>query len=104
VIDGTSFWGLGAGVRVTPWDWSFDLDEQEAAEKPAGCPEGAVLASEAIPHAIEEKVPRLAVSGHIHQCWGWNRVSAGRGSSISVRTGPCSKSEGRESAITMRRR
>jgi uncharacterized protein len=83
-IDGTAFWGLGAGVPVTPWGWSFDLDEEQAADKLAGCPEGAVLAlhsppkgyvdgglgSEAILHAIEEKRPPLAVCGHIHQCWG----------------------------------
>ncbi|HEY6776329.1 MAG TPA: metallophosphoesterase family protein [Thermoleophilaceae bacterium] len=83
-IDGTAFWGLGAGVPVTPWDWSFDLDEEQAAGRLTGCPEGAVLAlhsppkghvdaglgSEAILRAIEEKRPPLAVCGHIHQCWG----------------------------------
>ena len=71
-------------MPVTPWDWSFDLGEQQAADKLSGCPEGAVLAlhsppkghvdaglgSEAILHAIEEKRPPLAVCGHIHQCWG----------------------------------
>ena len=31
-IDGVTFFGLGAGIPVTPWDWSFDLDEDEAAE------------------------------------------------------------------------
>jgi Icc-related predicted phosphoesterase len=83
-VDGTAFWGLGAGVPVTPWEWSFDLHENEAAEGLADCPEGAVLVlhsppkghvddglgSEAILHAIEEKRPPLAVCGHIHQCWG----------------------------------
>lgn len=83
-VDGTALWGLGAGVPVTPWDWSFDLDEEQAAEMLAGCPDGAVLAlhsppkghvdaglgSEAILRAIEEKRPPLAVCGHIHQCWG----------------------------------
>ena len=42
-IDGTSFFGLGAGVPVTPWDWSFDLTEEAAAEMLSHCPEGAVL-------------------------------------------------------------
>ena len=42
-IDGVQFFGLGAGVPVTPWDWSFDLDEEAAAAKLAGCPAGAVL-------------------------------------------------------------
>ncbi len=88
-IDGVEFYGLGAGVPVTPWDWSFDLDEEAAAEKLSGCPEGAVLVlhsppqghcdtngagdhfgSEALLRAIEEKRPRLAVCGHIHESWG----------------------------------
>jgi Icc-related predicted phosphoesterase len=88
-IDGTQFFGLGAGVPVTPWDWSFDLDEEQAGERLAGCPEGAVLVvhsppkghcdqsssgdhlgSEAILDAIEAKRPQVAVCGHIHESWG----------------------------------
>jgi Icc-related predicted phosphoesterase len=88
-IDGTTFFGLGAGVPITPWDWSFDLDEESASERLAACPEGAVLVvhsppkghcdqsssgdhlgSEAILAAIEAKQPRLAVCGHIHESWG----------------------------------
>ena len=88
-IDGTQFYGLGAGVPITPWDWSFDLDDEQAAERLAGCPEGAVLVvhsppkghcdqssagdhlgSEAILAAIEGKQPKLAVCGHIHESWG----------------------------------
>jgi uncharacterized protein len=88
-IDGTQFFGLGAGVPITPWDWSFDLDEEQAAERLATCPEGAVLVvhsppkghcdtssdgdhlgSEAILDAIEAKRPPLAVCGHIHEAWG----------------------------------
>jgi uncharacterized protein len=88
-IDGTTFFGLGAGVPITPWDWSFDLDEEEASERLAACPEGAVLVvhsppkghcdqsssgdhlgSEAILAAIEAKQPPLAVCGHIHEAWG----------------------------------
>jgi Icc-related predicted phosphoesterase len=83
-IDGVSFFGLGAGVPTTPWDWSFDLTEDEAAEKLATCPDGAVLVvhsppkghvdgglgSEAILRAIERTRPRLVVCGHVHECWG----------------------------------
>ena len=88
-IDGTQFFGLGAGIPVTPWDWSFDLDEEQAAERLAGCPEGAVLVvhsppeghcdtsssgdhlgSTAILETIEAKRPPLAVCGHIHEAWG----------------------------------
>ncbi len=88
-IDGVDFFGLGAGIPVTPWEWSFDLDEDAAAEMLAACPQGAVLVlhspprghcdgngagqhfgSEALLRAAEEKTPRLAVCGHIHESWG----------------------------------
>jgi Icc-related predicted phosphoesterase len=88
-IDGTSFFGLGAGVPVTPWDWSFDLTEDEAARMLAPCPEDCVLAVHSPPHghvdvssagehlgstavldAIVAKRPRLALCGHIHEAWG----------------------------------
>ena len=84
-IDGVPFFGLGAGVPETPWDWSFDLSEEEAEAKLAGCPAGAVLVvhsppkghldgrnlgSEAILRTIEEKGPPRAVCGHIHECGG----------------------------------
>ena len=88
-VDGVAFYGLGAGVPVTPWDWSFDLTEAEAEQMLNPCPEHAVLVihspprghcdrdsagehlgSEAILRAIEAKHPRLAVCGHIHDSWG----------------------------------
>ena len=88
-IEGVEFFGLGAGIPVTPWDWSFDLDDEAAASMLAGCPSGGVLVlhsppqghcdtnsggdhfgSEALLAAIDEKSPRLAVCGHIHESWG----------------------------------
>lgn len=88
-IDGIELYGLGAGVPITPWDWSFDLDDDSAAEKLAACPGNALLVlhspprghcdsagggdhfgSQALLQAIEDKRPRLAVCGHIHESWG----------------------------------
>jgi Icc-related predicted phosphoesterase len=88
-IEGVEFYGLGAGIPVTPWDWSFDLDDEAATEMLASCPDGAVLVlhsppqghcdsngggghfgSPALLAAIEAKRPSLAVCGHIHESWG----------------------------------
>jgi Icc-related predicted phosphoesterase len=88
-IEGIEFFGLGAGIPVTPWDWSFDLDDEAATEMLSGCPEEAMLVlhsppkghcdsngadmhfgSPALLRAIEEKRPRFAVCGHIHESWG----------------------------------
>ena len=88
-IGGVEFFGLGAGIPVTPWDWSFDLDDGAATAMLGDCPEGAILVlhsppkghcdsngggdhfgSEALLEGIEEKRPRLAVCGHIHESWG----------------------------------
>lgn len=88
-LDGIEFFGLGAGIPVTPWDWSFDLSDGEAEGRLAGCPQAGVLivhspprghvdlsgagehlGSAAIRDAIAAKRPRLAVCGHIHESWG----------------------------------
>jgi Icc-related predicted phosphoesterase len=88
-IDGVGFFGLGAGVPTTPWDWSFDLAEEEAAAMLAPAPEGCVLVLHSPPYghcdggdpdthfgskteltAVEAKRPRLVVFGHIHEAWG----------------------------------
>ena len=90
-LSGATFFGLGGGIPVTPWDWSFDLSDDEAREKLAACPDGAVLithsppqghvdedlGSAAILEAIEARTPPLAVCGHIHSQWG-NESTAGR--------------------------
>ena len=89
-LNGTTFFGVGGGTPITPWDWSFDLGEDEAREKLADCPDGAVLVthsppqghvdedlgSEAILEAIEARTPPVAVCGHIHSQWG-NESTAG---------------------------
>jgi uncharacterized protein len=84
-IDGVDFYGLGGGVPPTPWDWSFDLTEEEAEAKLAGAPEGGVLVvhsppkghldgrdlgSEAILRTIEDRRPKVAICGHIHEDGG----------------------------------
>ncbi len=88
-IGGVEFFGLGAGIPVTPWEWSFDLDDDAATGMLSACPQGAVLVlhspprghcdasadgtefgSPALARAIEQKRPRLAVCGHIHESWG----------------------------------
>jgi Icc-related predicted phosphoesterase len=88
-IAGVEFFGLGAGIPTTPWDWSFDLSDEEAAERLEPCPEGAVLVvhsppqghcdrssagdhlgSHAIVDIIARRQPPLVVCGHIHEAWG----------------------------------
>jgi Icc-related predicted phosphoesterase len=88
-IGGTTFFGLGAGIPITPWDWSFDLNEEQALTMLENCSPDAVLVvhspprghvdqssagehlgSEAVLDAIEQRQPRLAVCGHIHESWG----------------------------------
>jgi uncharacterized protein len=88
-VDGVEFFGLGAGIPTTPWDWSFDLDEDEARAALEPCPEGGVLlvhsppfghcdspatgghlGSQAIAEAVKEHEPSLVLCGHIHESWG----------------------------------
>jgi Icc-related predicted phosphoesterase len=82
-IGEVDFFGLGGGVPTTPWDWSFDLTEEEAEEKLASMPEGAVLLSHsppkghvdkglgsaAVARAAEQKGARAVLCGHIHEEW-----------------------------------
>ena len=102
-IDGISFFGLGGAVPPTPFDWSFDLSEDEAAAKLESCPRAAVLVvhsppegyldkangrhlgSRSVLEAIERTQPVLAVCGHIHQCWGGE---AGIGTTPVFNVGP----------------
>ena len=75
---GLMYFGLGAGIPTTPWDWSFDLSEEEAAERLANARrestcwcstprptatattsgQGDHLGSRAILEAIEHKQPQ----------------------------------------------
>lgn len=93
-ISGLSFFGLGAGVPVTPFGaWSYDLTEEQARtllkDCPPGCvlvshspPKGAVdvssrglsLGSEAVRETILRVHPSLVVCGHIHESGGQQGV------------------------------
>ena len=102
-LESVQLFGLGGAVPPTPFPWSFDLSEDEAAAKLESCPEGAVLivhsppkgyvdevhgrhlGSRAILEAIERKRPALVVCGHIHQCWG---SAAAIGTTPVVNVGP----------------
>ena len=82
-IDGVDFFGIGGGIPTTPWDWSFDLTEDEAANMLAALPENAVLLSHSPPkghvdkdlgstailEAAQRKLPRAVLCGHIHEQW-----------------------------------
>jgi uncharacterized protein len=83
-VEGVTFFGIGAGIPTTPWDWSFDLTEEQAEEMLAPMTEGSVLlshsppkghvdggfGSEAVLRAAEEKGARAVLCGHIHEEWG----------------------------------
>jgi Icc-related predicted phosphoesterase len=83
-IDGVTFFGLGGGVPVTPWNWSFDLTERQAERMLSALSPGTVLlvhsppkghvdrglGSAAVLRAIQEQRPRLVLCGHVHECWG----------------------------------
>jgi Icc-related predicted phosphoesterase len=87
-LAGVEFFGLGGAVPPTPFPWSFDLSEAEAAAQLEDVPERAVLVVHSPPRGyvdevhgrhlgstsvldvIERKRPVLVLCGHIHQCWG----------------------------------
>ena len=105
MLQGVSFYGLGAGVPVTPFgSWSFDLSEPEAAQLLKAMPTGGVLVSHSPPKgvldvsssskslgstAVRDAVlrckPKLVVCGHIHHCAG---RSERLGDSLVVNAGP----------------
>jgi Icc-related predicted phosphoesterase len=82
-IDTVDFYGLGGGVPTTPWDWSFDLTEDEATDLLEPLPEHAVLLSHSPPkghvdknlgstavlEAAQTKRTRAVLCGHIHEQW-----------------------------------
>ena len=83
-IDGVTFFGLGGGVPVTPWNWSFDLTERQAERMLSALSPGTVLlvhsppkghvdrglGSAAVLRAILQQRPQLVLYGHVHDCWG----------------------------------
>lgn len=102
-IDGVSFFGLGGGIPTTPWSWSFDLSEPEAAAALDACRSCDVLVlhspplghadtaggehfgSAALLAAIERLEPKLAVCGHIHDSW---ETQTHIGPTLLVNAGP----------------
>lgn len=82
-IDGIDFFGIGGGIPTTPWDWSFDLTEDEATNMLVALPENAVLLSHSPPkghvdknlgstavlEAVQAKSARAVLCGHIHEQW-----------------------------------
>ena len=88
-IAGLQVFGIGCGIPATPWSWSFDMSDEEAATILAGCdaadilvthspPKGVVdearpgvhFGSQAIHGAILRIRPKLVFCGHIHESWG----------------------------------
>jgi uncharacterized protein len=82
-VDGVEFFGIGGGIPTTPWDWSFDLTEDEAEAALERLPDGAVLLSHsppkghvdkglgsvAVARAAEQRRARAVLCGHIHEEW-----------------------------------
>ncbi|MCM2372399.1 metallophosphoesterase family protein [Aporhodopirellula aestuarii] len=98
-------WGVGGGIPVTPFgDWSYDFDEDRAAEMLADCGVGGILVthsppidtvdhdssgrirgSQSIRDCVERCSPKLVVCGHIHSDWG-KQVRVGE--SLIINAGP----------------
>ncbi|MFO7907581.1 MAG: metallophosphoesterase family protein [Pirellulaceae bacterium] len=96
-ILGTTFWGMGGAVPVTPFgSWSCDYSEEEARGLLADCPLHAILVSHSPPRgavdqssqgenlgsmAIAETVerchPPLVVCGHVHESAGCSTTVSG---------------------------
>ncbi len=89
-ITGVPFFGLGYEVStVARGRWNQQMSEDQAAASLARCPANAVLVTHSPPYgvadiqadgtydgsrsiraAIEAKLPRLHVCGHVHHSWG----------------------------------
>ena len=88
-IKGVSFFGIGGGIPITPFgSWSWDFDEETAAQLLNQCPKECVLVSHSPPfgiadlsssgqhcgsksvrQSIDDLMPKALVCGHIHDSW-----------------------------------
>ena len=104
-FQGMSIFGIGGGIPVTPFgDWSYDFNESQAAVLLDSCPptgilvshsppidsvdhdsSGKIRGSRAIRAAIEERLLKLVVCGHIHSDWE-KRTTIGE--TLIVNAGP----------------
>ena len=87
-IEGVEFFGLGAGVPVTPWDWSFDLDEDAAAAMLARLPAGGGLWSSTRRPGATATARERASTSAARRCSRRSRRSGRASPSAATSTSP----------------
>ena len=87
-IDGTEFFGLGAGIPVTPWDWSFDLDDDEATGDAGALPGGSGAGPALAARGATATAPATAPTSAARRCCGRSRRSGRGWRSAATSTSP----------------